>query len=88
MIRLPAVLIAALIAATPAVAQEGDADREDQAEEETAAGTEAESPADTPAAGREVLETDDQSYLDIEEEDFQPSEEIPTDQSITFPTDI
>lgn len=36
----------------------------------------------------EVIEADDDSYLDIEEEDFTPSEEIPTDQSITFPTDI
>lgn len=35
-----------------------------------------------------VVETDDESYLDIDEEDFTPSEEIPSDQSITFPTDI
>jgi hypothetical protein len=35
-----------------------------------------------------VLETDDESYLDIDEEDFTPSEEIPTDQSISFPIDI
>ncbi|MDX1517230.1 MAG: hypothetical protein R3288_10345 [Woeseiaceae bacterium] len=41
--------------------------------------------ADEPA---EVLETDDESYLDIDDEDFTPSEEIPADQSITFPTDI
>jgi len=32
--------------------------------------------------------TDNESYLDIDEEDFTPSEEIPADQSITFPTDI
>ena len=35
-----------------------------------------------------VLETDDESYLDIDEKDFRPSEEIPTDQSIAFPVDI
>jgi len=36
----------------------------------------------------EVLETDDESYRDIDDEDFTPSEEIPADQSIAFPTDI
>jgi len=36
----------------------------------------------------DVVETDDESYLDIENDDFRPSEEIPADQSITFPTDI
>lgn len=36
----------------------------------------------------EVLETDDDSYRDIDDEDFRPSEEIPADQSIAFPTDI
>jgi hypothetical protein len=44
---------------------------------------EAEEPGEDP-----VLETDDESYLDIDEEDFTPSEEIPTDQSISFPIDI
>lgn len=36
----------------------------------------------------EVIETDDESYLDIDDKDFTPSEEIGADQSITFPTDI
>ncbi len=36
----------------------------------------------------DVQATDDESYLDIEEEDFTPSEEIGADQSIAFPTDI
>ena len=31
---------------------------------------------------------DDQSYADIEDDDFRPSEDIPADQSIPFPTDI
>jgi len=34
------------------------------------------------------IDVDDGSYLDEEEEDFRPSEEIPADQSIPFPTDI
>ena len=41
-----------------------------------------------PEAEPEVLETDNESYLDIDDKDFKPSEEIPTDQSIPFPTDI
>ena len=36
----------------------------------------------------EEIEIDDGSYLDAEEEDFRPSEEVPADQSIAFPTDI
>lgn len=53
---------------------------------------EAEDPADDADAEtdavNEVLETDDESYRDIDDEDFTPSEEIPADQSIAFPTDI
>lgn len=52
-------------------------------------------PAAGEASGDEDGETpaveaplDEESYLDIEEEDFTPSEEVPTDQSIAFPTDI
>ncbi len=44
--------------------------------------------ANDTAADERVPETDDESYLDIDEKDFTPSEEIPTDQSITFPVDI
>ena len=36
----------------------------------------------------EVFDTDDEAYIDIDEDDFIPTEEIPTDQSIPFPTDI
>jgi hypothetical protein len=31
---------------------------------------------------------DEESYLDAEEEDFVPTEDIPADQAIPFPTDI
>jgi hypothetical protein len=58
-------------------------------ETENAEAADAENTGEPPEAERaEVLETDDESYLDIESEDFRPSEEIPTDQSIAFPTDI
>lgn len=36
----------------------------------------------------EDIDVDDGSYLDAEEEDFRPSEEISADQSIPYPTDI
>jgi len=40
------------------------------------------------ALAEEEVVVDDGSYLDAEDEDFRPSEEIPADQSIAFPTDI
>ena len=46
-----------------------------------------EDPASDEVAAEEV-DVDDGSYLDAEDEDFRPSEEIPADQSIPFPTDI
>jgi len=41
-----------------------------------------------PEPDTDDIDVDDGSYLDGEEEDFRPSEEIPADQSIPFPTDI
>ncbi len=45
---------------------------------------------DSPVRDTEAddIDVNDGSYLDEEEEDFRPSEEIPADQSIPFPTDI
>ena len=31
---------------------------------------------------------DDEYYQDVDDKDFRPSEDIPADQSISFPTDI
>ena len=36
----------------------------------------------------EDLDLEDESYRDTEEEDFVPTEDIPADQAIPFPTDI
>ena len=36
----------------------------------------------------EDLDLEDESYADAEEEDFVPTEDIPADQAIPFPTDI
>lgn len=36
----------------------------------------------------DVSELEEESYADADEEDFVPTEDIPTDQAIPFPTDI
>ena len=85
---LPVALLSAVFVLTPVYSQDepiagetpdsGDAavDNDDEAVEEES--------VDVP----DVLESDDESYRDIDDRDFTPSEEIPADQSITFPTDI
>jgi hypothetical protein len=40
------------------------------------------------AEEQDDLDLDEESYLDAEEEDFVPTEDIPADQAIPFPTDI
>ena len=55
-----------------------DRDTSDDATDETVEASNAETP----------VEIDERSYADTEEEDFVPSEDIPTDQAIAFPTDI
>jgi hypothetical protein len=75
---LYAMLLGIVLAAT-GWAQETDAPNEESGDVETQA--EAESVS-------EEIDVDDGSYIDAEEEDFRPSEEISADESITFPTDI
>ncbi len=64
---------------------------DDETAEEPAAGengpAEAEEAEEAAGTGDELV-IDDESYVDIEEEDFRPTEEIDADQSIPFPTDI
>ena len=40
------------------------------------------------AADQDDSDLDEENYRDAEEEDFVPTEDIPTDQAIPFPTDI
>ena len=66
----------------PAWTQENDAD-------ELADADQTEVTTDTDEA--EVVEepiVDDEFYQDVDDEDFRPSEDIPADQSIPFPSDI
>lgn len=39
-------------------------------------------------AEEEEIIVDDEFYQDVDDQDFRPSEDIPADQSIPFPTDI
>ena len=62
--------------------------------QDSAPGDEAESPESRETADEASAEEednpdlDDENYLDAEEEDFVPTEDIPADQAIPFPTDI
>lgn len=71
-----------VVAALPSFAQEDTAT--DNAAETSEPAVKPEPEEDS----SEVIETDDESYLDIDEKDFTPSEETSADQSLTFPTDI
>ncbi len=75
----PAVL--ALVLAQSGAAQNSPEPGSDEASPAAEDATEAVDDTDT-------APVDTESYLDIEEDDFTPSEEIPADQSIDFPTDI
>ena len=59
--------------------------------QESAPGDEVDTPETAEEASAEQdedLDLEDESYRDAEEEDFVPTEDIPADQSIPFPTDI
>lgn len=89
MSRLPILIawLALAAALSPsAFGQQASAPAAEEDAESPAENT-AETDADSESVDEDV-EIDDTSYLDTEEEDFRPSEEIPADQSIAFPTDI
>ncbi len=75
-----------LIIAQPVAFSQDESAAEADTEQSEASADDAD--ADEADVVNEVLETDDDSYRDIDDEDFKPSEEIPADQSIAFPTDI
>ena len=59
--------------------------------QESAPDDEADAPETAEEASTEQdedLDLEDESYRDTEEEDFVPTEDIPADQAIPFPTDI
>ena len=104
MTRFLLTLILGVFIAGPAWAQQADeqvdgaevADETDLAADEVTdvdAEAEAQAQADAAAAAEAEAEEFDEAGLDEqgfsdEDDDFRPSEVIPTDQSIDFPTDI
>jgi len=82
-------LTVSLLLAVPAIAQEQPSEEAAAAEDAAMADTTAEA---APAEDDEELQfdetgLDEQGFTD-EDDDFRPSEDIPADQSIPFPTDI
>ena len=73
-----------LLLAAAALAWAQDSAPEDEAEGQESVEA-AEEAADEQA---EDLDLDEENYRDVEEEDFVPTEDIPADQAIPFPTDI
>ena len=71
-----------LLAAHPAALAQDDPEPDESEPSADAA------PAEQDEEDEEVFDTDEEAYIDIDEEDFIPTEEIGTDQSIPFPTDI
>ena len=82
--RLLLTIILGTAFATAAWAQDSgeENDAPDAAEEEA-------EPVSEPVSEQvDDSDLDDQTYADSEDDDFRPSEDIPADQSIPFPTDI
>ena len=81
-------LAAFLLLAATGQAQDAETGDDDA---NTTAATSEQAEADAATAGEDAEEDisiDEGSYLDLEDDDFRPSEEISADSSITFPTDI
>jgi len=77
-----------IVALTPVWAQEADTSDEESSEVEPQVETAASDEPVIEEIASEEIDVDDGSYIDAEEEDFKPSEEIDKDHSIPFPTDI
>ena len=80
--RYPLTILLLLFAAASAGAQDSVPSDEAEAPDATEAADEASD------AQEDDLDLDEESYADAEEEDFVPTEDIPADQAIPFPTDI
>ena len=68
-------LLAALLLSAPIYAQETEADEPEVTETEA-------------SESSETDDLDDQDYYELEQDDFDPSQDVVADQSLVFPTDI
>lgn len=88
MIRYLTILIVSLWMATLVLAQETDSDNDvEEASQDAVAETDPEEALEEEPVDYDETGLDEQGFAD-EDDDFDPSEEIPTDQSIDFPVDI
>ena len=83
------ILISSILLAFAAVAQDADTEAvdEEQAAEAEVVAAEPEQEPEEELIDYDETGLDEQGFAD-EDDDFDPSEEIPTDQSIDFPADI
>lgn len=93
MTRFLLTLILGVFIAGPVWAQQSDEQDTDLTADEATGETDAEAEVDAEAIAEVETEEFDETGLDEqgfsnEDDDFRPSEVIPTDQSIEFPTDI
>ena len=84
MYRLQLVILLALLGSAVALAQDAEPESVDDPVEE-----------ETPSAADEVTDEEieellgiDEDYTEIEDDDFDPTQEVRFEQSINFPTDI
>ena len=85
--RLLALILGAALAA-PSWAQFSNIEDDEDPGPETQSNELSTDEESTDEESAEEIEIDEGSYIDAEDDDFRPSEEIPADQSIPFPTDI
>ena len=84
--RILTTLAVFLILTVSAQAQETEVEDESTETVDEVAGPTEETPVEAEEIDDPTL--DEQGYSDSEEEDFRPSEDIQSDRSIAFPTDI
>ena len=81
-------LLMSFVLTVPAWAQ--DLESQERADESVTAAEEAPAETEEPTEPEEIVDPtlDEQGYAGGEEDDFRPSEDVQSDTSIAFPTDI
>ena len=85
---LPVLLLGTLLATADAQEEEPATTSSDETEETPADSAETQTPADESELGPDDPLLDTQGFDPNDDDDFVPSEDIPADAPIAFPTDI
>ena len=85
--RFSLMILLSIMVALSAWAQD-EADSGTKELEQTESETEPEAEPEAEPEEPEEPAVDDEFYQDVDDEDFRPTEDVPADQSIAFPTDI